>query len=177
MNYTHKLFNVAMFIALGVTMPIAFHFFGGVGQIFLPMHIPVLMAGLLLGFKGGLATGLLTPVISSFTTGMPPLMPMLPIMVLELGVYGAITGYLYRQRKLPLVWSLIGSMLAGRIASALLVAGMAAIFAVQLKPLPFIIASVTTGLPGIAIQLFFVPLLVKRLEAASGAFRQVKVHE
>ncbi len=174
MTYTHKLFSVAMFIALGITMPLAFHFFGGAGQMFLPMHIPVLLAGLLLGLRGGLSVGLLTPVISSLATGMPPLMPMLPIMVIELSVYGAVTGYLYRQRRLPLVWSLIGAMLAGRIAAALLVAGMAALLAVQMQPLAFIIASVTIGLPGMAIQLFIVPLLVKRLEAASGAYRQVK---
>ncbi len=174
MTYTHKLFSVAMFITLGITMPIAFHFFGGAGQMFLPMHIPVLVAGLLLGSHGGLTVGLLTPVISSLATGMPPLMPMLPIMMIELGVYGAVTGYLYRQRRLPLVWSLIGAMLAGRIAAALLVAGMAAMLAVQMQPLAFIIASVTIGLPGMAIQLLIVPLLVKRLEAASGAYRQVK---
>ncbi|HML32939.1 ECF transporter S component [Sporomusa sphaeroides] len=177
MSYTRKLINVAMFIALGVTLPVAFHLAGGTGSVFLPMHIPVLMAGLLLGLKGGLAVGMLTPFISSLTTGMPPLMPMLPIMVVELGVYGAAGGYLYRQCKLPLVWSLVGAMLAGRLAAAAVVAGLAAVLAVTLEPLPFIIGAVSTGLPGIVIQLLFVPLLVRKLEAVPGAFRRVKVHE
>lgn len=177
MSHTRKLISVATFVALGISMPVAFHFFGGAGQMFLPMHIPVLIAGLLLGVKCGLAAGVLTPLLSSLTTGMPPLMPMLPIMIIELGIYGAVTGYLYRQRKLPLIWSLIGAMLAGRVAAALLVAGMAALFLVKMQPAPFIIASVSTGLPGVVIQIVFVPLLVKRLEAAGGTFRQVKIHE
>ncbi|CQR74391.1 hypothetical protein SOV_25160 [Sporomusa ovata DSM 2662] len=177
MTYTRKLIYVAMFIALGVMLPIAFHLVGGAGSVFLPMHIPVLMAGLMLGVKGGLATGMLTPLVSSLTTGMPPIMPMLPIMVVELGVYGIVAGYLYRQCKFPLVWSLVGAMLAGRLAAALVVAGMVAVLAVRLKPLTYIIGAISTGLPGIVIQLLFVPLFVRKLEAVSGTFKQVKLHE
>lgn len=173
MGYTRKLINVAMFIALGVTLPIAFHFFGGVGSVFLPMHIPVLMAGLLLGAKGGLAVGVLTPIVSSFTIGMPPLMPMLPVMVGELGVYGVVAGYLYQKNKLSLVWSLMGAMLAGRLAAAFVVAGMVAVLSVKMKPLMFIVGAISTGLPGIIIQLLFVPLFVRKLEVVSGTFRQV----
>lgn len=176
MSYTRKLINVAMFIALGVTLPLAFHFFGGVGSVFLPMHIPVLMAGLLLGVKSGLAAGILTPIISSFATGMPPVMPFLPIITVELGVYGVVSGYLYRQCKLPLVWSLIGAMLAGRLLATLVVAGMVMVLAIKLKPLTYIIGAISTGLPGIVIQLLFVPLFVRRLEAVSGTFKQVKLH-
>ncbi|MBP2638025.1 MAG: hypothetical protein H6Q72_3932 [Firmicutes bacterium] len=161
MSHTRKLMNVAMFIAFGIMLPIGFHFFGVVGSVFLPMHIPVLLAGLVLGVKGGLAVGVLTPIISSFTTGMPPLMPMLPVMVSELGVYGVASGYLYQKNKLPLVWALIGAMLAGRLASALVVAGMVALLAVEIKPLTFIVGAIFTGLPGILIQLLFVPLVVR----------------
>lgn len=170
MSHTRKLINVAMFIALGVTLPVAFHLAGGAGSVFLPMHIPVLMAGVLLGLKGGLAAGMLTPIVSSLTTGMPPVMPMLPIMVIELGVYGALSGYFYQKYKLPLVWSLAGAMLVGRLAAVLVVAGMAAMFAVKIQPLPFIVGAISTGLPGIVIQLLFIPLIVKKLEAVNGRF-------
>lgn len=177
MSYTHKLIHVAMFIAFGIILPVAFHFCGGAGSIFLPMHIPVLTAGLLLGVKGGLVVGALTPFLSSLTTGMPPLMPMLPIMVAELGTYGAVTGYLYRQRRLPLVWSLLGAMVAGRLVAGLTVAGLAAGLGVTLKPLLFVTGAITTGLPGIVIQMLFVPLLVKRLGAVPRLFRQVKTYD
>lgn len=171
MSYTHKLINVAALIAFGIILPVAFHFCGGAGSIFLPMHIPVLIAGLLLGVKGGLAVGVLTPLISSLTTGMPPLMPMLPIMAAELGTYGAVTGYLYRQQRLALIWSLFGAMAAGRLVAGLTVAGMVPMLGVNLKPVLFVIGAITTGLPGIVIQLLFVPLLVKRLEAVPGLFK------
>ncbi|WP_371366764.1 hypothetical protein SRRS_10000 [Sporomusa rhizae] len=171
MSYTRKLINIAVLIAFGIILPVAFHFCGGAGSIFLPMHIPVLIAGLLLGMKGGLAVGVLTPLISSLTTGMPPLMPMLPVMAAELGTYGAVTGYLYRQQRLPLIWSLLGAMAVGRLVAGLTVAGMVAILGVNLKPLLFVIGAITTGLPGIVIQMLFVPLLVKRLEAVPGLFK------
>ncbi|WP_094605224.1 hypothetical protein SPSIL_032970 [Sporomusa silvacetica DSM 10669] len=176
MSYTRKLIHVAMFIALGVMLPMAFHLVGGVGSVFLPMHIPVLMAGLMLGVKAGLIVGVLTPAISSFATGMPPVIPFLPIITVELGVYGVVSGYLYRQCKLPLVWSLIGAMLAGRLTAMLVVASMVAVVAVKLKPLTYILGAISTGLPGIIIQLLFVPLLVKKLEAVCWIFKQVKVH-
>ena len=61
MTRTGKMVASSVFIAFGVTLPIAFHFFGGIGSVFLPMHIPVLIAGLFLGRNAGLAVGFLTP--------------------------------------------------------------------------------------------------------------------
>jgi len=81
-----------VFISLGVLLPIAFHAVGAMGSVFLPMHIPVLMAGLLMGPVIGAGVGALTPVCSSLLTGMPPLMPTLPIMIPELIAYGAVAG-------------------------------------------------------------------------------------
>lgn len=40
----------------------------------LPMHIPVLICGLFCGAPYGLACGMITPFLSSMTTGMPPAM-------------------------------------------------------------------------------------------------------
>lgn len=44
----------------------AFHTIQNAGSIFLPMHIPVLICGLLCGWQYGLICGFLTPVLSSF---------------------------------------------------------------------------------------------------------------
>ncbi|WP_425059972.1 hypothetical protein SCACP_06060 [Sporomusa carbonis] len=174
MSSTQKLIGVAMFIALGVVLPLAFHLAGAGGSVFLPMHIPVLMAGLLLGSQGGLAAGALTPVLSSLLTGMPPLLPVLPIMVVELGVYGLSAGYLYQKRNVPLVWSLVGAMLTGRLAAGLAVAAIGGLLQIKIQPLAYLLGVFSTGLPGMAIQLIFIPLLVKKLQAGSVTFRQVK---
>ena len=44
-----KIVLSGLFIALGVVVPMIFHTVNLAGPIFLPMHIPVLLAGFLLG--------------------------------------------------------------------------------------------------------------------------------
>ncbi|MFA7118480.1 MAG: ECF transporter S component, partial [Sphaerochaetaceae bacterium] len=77
----------AVCIALGVVLPMAFHSVKNAGSIFCPMHIPVLLCGLVDGWAFGLLCGLVTPLLSSLLTGMPP-MAYLPAMMIELAVYG-----------------------------------------------------------------------------------------
>ena len=108
--------------------------------------------------------GLVTPILSCLLTGMPPLLPMLPIMVAELGVYGAISGLLYREIKANLILSLVVAMLAGRVTVGLVIALFAESLGVKITPLVFIGAAVSKGLIGIIIQFCFVPLCVNRLE-------------
>ena len=68
-----KLAYGGLLVALGILLPQAFHIFGqNAGMIFLPIQIPVLFAGMLLGpYYGGLI-GILVPLFSSVLTGMPP---------------------------------------------------------------------------------------------------------
>ena len=40
-------------IALGIILPMAFHMIPNAGSIFLPMHIPVLLCGILCGWQYG----------------------------------------------------------------------------------------------------------------------------
>ena len=90
---TRDLTYAALLIALGLLMPQVFHMIGGqqAGGMFLPMHIPVLMAGLLLGPAYGTAVGVVTPLLSFLISGMPPLAK-LPFMVIELAAYGFASG-------------------------------------------------------------------------------------
>lgn len=165
MTKTFPLVASAVFVALGVLLPLAFHLAGAAGAIFLPMHIPTLLAGFMLGPYCGLCVGLLSPLISSLSTGMPPPLPTLPIMAVELSVYGTIGGWLYRKQKQGIWLSLLAAMLAGRLAAAGVAFGLVALLAVKITPLAFITGAIITGLPGIAIQLMLVPLLVRRLAA------------
>lgn len=149
-----------LFIAIGIILPMAFHAFG-LGSTFSPMHIPVLLAGFVVGpFYAG-AVGVITPILSSLFTGMPPAFPVLPYMIFELATYGIITSILYRQLKQNIYVSLIGSMVAGRIVSGIVVWIIATAFTTQLPgPVAFVIGSVTGGIPGIIIQIIFIPLIV-----------------
>lgn len=163
MSNIFNLVTTGVLIGLGVLLPIAFHMVGAMGQIFLPMHIPVLITGLLLGGKFGLVAGILTPLLSSLLTGMPPVMPVMPMMMVELMTYGAISGYLYHQHRVSLLLSLIGAMFSGRLMALGAVYVMALLVQIKLTPIAYITGAFVTGLPGMAIQLAVVPLLVNRL--------------
>ncbi|WP_353093471.1 ECF transporter S component [Tissierella praeacuta] len=157
---TRKLVIAGVLLAIGIIIPLIFHATGIPGNVFLPMHIPVLLGGFLLPSYLALLLGILTPILSSLLTGMPPLFPMAVIMVFELGIYGLVASILYRKLKLPSVISLVLSMVAGRIMAGLVVFILAAFFAYQMDPITFIIGGVTTGIPGIVIQLILIPSLV-----------------
>ena len=152
-NKTKKMVLAGLLLALGLIIPMVFHSGGLGGQIFLPMHIPVLMGGFLLPPSLALLLGVLTPLLSSVLTGMPGLFPMGIIMMLELGTYGLITSILYRNKKLPIVASLIIAMIVGRLVAGLTVFVLGTMFEIPFKAATFMITGVTTGIPGIVIQI------------------------
>lgn len=152
----------AVFVALGVLLPIAFHMVGAMGSVFLPMHIPVLMAGLLLGPTLGACVGVLTPICSTLLTGMPPMMPMLLIMLPELVAYGWVAGYLRRHGNV--IVALVGAMVAGRLVAGAMVWVLANWVEIKWTPWVYLTVSAGKGIPGLIIQLLFIPVLVKRLE-------------
>lgn len=164
MNTNYKLTLPALFLSLGLLLPMAFHITGLAGKIFLPMHIPVLMGGLILGWQHGLFLGIFTPLISSFLTGMPPLYPMALIMAVELALYGAAAGYLYRTKRCSLLLSLVFALIAGRIGIAMMLGLFAESLGIHLTPWAYIAASTAQGAVGIIIQIVALPSLVRKLE-------------
>lgn len=163
MHKTKKIVLSGLLTALGVLIPIVFHMFHLGGQIFLPMHIPVILAGFLVGPVMAALVGILTPLLSSLLTGMPPLFPMAVIMIFELGTYGFTAAVVYKKAKNIFV-ALIASLAAGRAAAGLTVAVLLYIFEVSsikvLNPIVYIQGSITTGIPGIIIQLILIPAIV-----------------
>ena len=157
---TRKIILSGLFIAMGIITPMIFHTFNLTGVIFLPMHLPVIIGGFLLGPSYGAVVGFITPVISGFLTGMPPVMPTMPIMALELCGYAFATGFLYSKTN-KIYTSLIGSMIFGRLCAVVGAFILSVSFAPQISPLPYIISAVTNGLPGIAVQILVIPTLVK----------------
>lgn len=167
-TYTKKLIITALCTALCVVLPWAFHVIPNAGSVLCPMHIPVLLCGLVCGWQYGLASGILGAFLSSIITQMPPL-GYLPSMLVELAVYGLVTGLCMRfihtkKYVADLYISLIVGMLCGRV-----VAGMAQslIFSAGEYSLALWVTSYfVTALPGIAMQLVFVPAIVLTLKKA-----------
>lgn len=168
MSKTKRLILASLCLALGVVLPIAFHSVANAGSIFLPMHIPVLLCGLICGWPYGLACGALTPILSSLITGMPP-MAYVPSMVCELAVYGLVTGLIFRYVKtgktiVDIYIALISAMLLGRITFGVL---NALIFrAGEYSITIWATAAFATALPGIVIQLIIIPILIIALQRA-----------
>ena len=157
----------AVCVALCVVLPIAFHSIPDAGTVFLPMHIPVLICGMICGWPYGLLCGLMGPLVSSALTGMPPI-AILPAMMVECGTYGMVSGLVLKvvhtQRTYAdLYIAQIMAMLAGRVVSGI---AKALIFSPGMALSAWVTASFITALPGILIQLIFLPSVVCTLMKA-----------
>ncbi|MBN2227605.1 MAG: ECF transporter S component [candidate division Zixibacteria bacterium] len=156
-----RIAHTALYLAIALVLPIGFHQFGIAGRIFLPMHIPVLVCGLVLGPFPAVLVGLMAPLLSHLMTSMPPGYAV-PLMTLELALYGLIAGLTYTKMKMNIYVSLIIAMIAGRLMFALGLVILGLFMALPYGPLQFFAAggAVLTGLPGIAIQLILIPPVV-----------------
>lgn len=163
-NSLKNLILTALFIAVGIVLPMAFHLFGGAGQVFLPMHIPVLLCGFVCGWKYGLICGIITPFLSSIMTGMPPLFPTGTAMIFELATYGLLCGLLYKKLHLNVYVSLIVAMLGGRVISGIANAIFLGVAGKQYGFAMFLTSAFVKSVPGIIIQLVFIPLIIIALQ-------------
>jgi len=155
-----------VFVLLDVLAPWVCHQFHLAGPTFLPMHIFVLLAGLLFGWRAGLIVGFLTPLTSYAISGMPVLR-ILPQIIIELSTYGLVAGILREKLNLRVIWSLIGAMISGRLVLCLAVLSVSLIIGESYSPLgletnPFIVvwAVIRLGWPGIVIQLASIPIVI-----------------
>jgi len=130
--------------------------------VLLPMHLPVLLCGLLCGPYWGLVCGVATPLLSSVLTGMPPAYPMLPIMLAQLAVIGLVGGLLHGRLGKHLFLSIPAAVLSGWAAYGLVFAALLLGSGGQLKALS-VTGALAMGIPGLVLQFTVVPLLVKLL--------------
>ena len=165
------------FVLLSVAVPWVFHQFHLAGPTFLPMHIFVLVAGLVCGWRAGLVVGLFIPLASYAVSGMPVLQ-ILPQITVELSAYGLIAGVLREKFSLRVIWSLLGAMIGGRIVLCLVVLIIYTVLGESYSPLGaestplFVLWSVVKlGWPGIVIQLVSLPLLIRVVEKFSKGAR------
>lgn len=162
-----RLTLTALCIALCVVLPMAFHIIPNAGSVLLPMHIPVLLCGLICGWQYGLLCGVLGPLVSSVLTSMPPA-AVLPGMMVECGMYGCVGGLMMDHVRTGSLYadlyiSLPTAMLAGRVLSGI---AKAMILAPGTSFAAWAAASFVTALPGISVQLILIPSLIVALTRA-----------
>ena len=152
----------ALFLTMGVVLPIFTGQIPQIGNMLLPMHIPVLLCGLICGWKYGLLVGFITPLLRSFIFLMPPLYPVAIAMAFELATYGFVIGLIYNlfnNKSIVIVYlALIISMIIGRLVwggvMSLLLKGGSFTFGA------FVSGALLNAIPGIVIQLLFIPLIM-----------------
>lgn len=168
MSTVKKSIITAVCIALCYVLPVFFHGIQNAGSIFCPMHIPVFICGLVCGWPYGLLCGLAGPALSSALTAMPPVSA-LPSMMVELAIYGAVSGLMMQAVHTKHVYadlyvSLITAIVSGRVLSGVV---KALIFARgSYSMAAWVAGSVVNSWPGTVIQMVFIPSVVFALMKA-----------
>lgn len=158
----------AMFFALGIVLP----FFTGqiqqIGNMLLPMHIPVFLCGLICGWKYGVLVGFLLPIVRSIFFSMPLFYPAAISMAFELATYGMVSGFVYSHSKWQctktLYKSLFMAMISGRIVWAMVQMFLLSIKGNILTMEVFITSAFLNAIPGILLQLVLIPAILVALD-------------
>ena len=164
---TKKLTLSAMFLAIGMVLPFLTGQIPEVGNMMLPMHIPVLLCGLICGWQYGAVLGFVLPLIRYFVFGMPVLFPTGTAMAFELMTYGLVIGLVYSVSRwkciISLYRALIAAMIAGRIvwaaAQMILLGVSGGAFTMKI----FLAGAFFNAVPGIIIQLVLIPTVMVAL--------------
>ncbi len=158
-----RLLLASAFLALGAVLPLFTMQIKEIGDSLLPMHLPVMLCGLICGARYGCAIGLILPFFRAVTFGMPPLFPNAVWMALELATYGLVIGLLYARKPHSVGWlyvCLITAMLSGRV-----VWGISKALLLGVKGSAFTFGAFITGgfadaVLGIVLQLALIPAIM-----------------
>lgn len=153
-------------VVLAVALPQFVHLVAGAagGVTWLPMYLPVLIAGCLLGYKWGLGVGIMAPIVSYLITlmfGNPmPALERLPFMIVELAVFAAVSGAFGKKidgNSALAFPAVLLACVAGRTSFVIL----AAIFGSMVNlPVSLVWTQIQTGFIGLIAQAVVVPLII-----------------
>lgn len=172
----------AMFLGLGLVLP----FFTGqiqqIGNMLLPMHLPVILCGFICGWKYGLVVGAVTPILRSAVFSMPVMYPSAIAMAFELAAYGFLVGFLFRNARWQCLKSLyrclIISMLGGRVVWGIVMTVILGLGENGFTLTAFLTGAFLNAIPGIIVQLILVPAIMLALNKTHLVpFRNNKNHK
>lgn len=159
----------ALMLALALVLP---YFTGGIpaiGNLLLPMHLPVLLCGFLCGGGWGAGVGLAAPLLRSLLAGRPEFFPTAFSMAFELAAYGLVSGVLWHKVKhtVPMMYaSLVTAMVAGRLVWGAVRFVLAGLTGSSFPFSAFLSGALLTAVPGIVAQLVLIPLILIALQKA-----------
>lgn len=164
--YIKNIVMAAMLMGVGIVLP----FFTGqipqIGNMLLPMHLPVIVCGLICGWQYGGIVGFILPLLRYVLFAAPP-MPNGIAMAFELAAYGAISGFLYNRSRwqciVSLYRSLIIAMIGGRVVWGIVRVAMLGMMGNAFTWQMFMAGAFLNAVPGIILQLVFIPALMVAL--------------
>ena len=171
-NITVKLSREAAFILItlvsAVLLPQIVHhagvYFGvgaALGQMLLPMYLPVMIIGFYRGVIPGAIVGLVAPIVSFYTTGMPAA-ALLPYITVELVMTGALAGAFRGLKVFPTFRVLLVQLAAKVVRIATLAAVQIYVGGTVVSSALF--AGILASVPGVVLQLALLTLLLWRKE-------------
>jgi len=137
---------ILIFVTLSVLTPAFLHTFSIGGRIVLPLYFFVLIAGYQFGWKAGVLTALLSPILSNLISGMPTEF-ILILVILKSIILGFSAGIIAKTLKQISFKGIFLSILIYQILGLIiefLLSGQINLF----------ISDITVGYPGLLIQLF-----------------------
>ncbi len=162
-----KLALSAALLAIGMVLPLLTAQIKEIGDTLLPMHLPVMLCGLLCGPQYGMTVGLMLPFVRSALFSMPPIYPNAVWMALELATYGLAIGLVYTRfpklgRRRVYV-SLLSAMIAGRLVWGVAKAVLLGVGGKAFTFEAFWVGGFLDAIPGIILQLILIPLIMNLL--------------
>ncbi len=158
----------AMFLAIGMVLPMFTGQIPQIGNMMLPMHIPVFLCALVCGWKYGLPMAFVLPILRSVIFGMPPLYPTAIGMAFELATYAFVAGFLYEKSSWQCIKALyrclLTAMVVGRMAWGLIQVVLLRIGGNVFTFQAFIGGALLNAIPGIILQLVLVPAIMVALD-------------
>lgn len=162
--FIKKLTLTAMFLSLGIVLPMIFGQVPQIGSMLLPMHIPVFLCAFICGWKYSVPMSFVLPLLRTVLFSRPKMYPDAIAIAFELAVYALVAGLIFEafsKKDLKAVYvSLISAMVLGRVVRIVV---QMALLGLKGTPLTFgaVFSSVViVGLPGIILQLIAVPLIL-----------------
>lgn len=158
-------------VALAVALPQIVHLVAGAegGMRWLPMYLPVLLGGCLLGWRWGLGAGIASPLVSFALTSLAgnamPAASRLPYMIAELAAFGAVSGA-FAGKIVQNGWTAFAAVVLAQVSGRALFLALAAIFQ-GVSPLSAAAAwsQISAGLFGMVLQAVLVSFFVMGLRA------------
>ena len=158
-------------VALAVLLPQLVHLVAGAsgGVQWLPMYLPVLLGGCLLGWKWGLGVGVLSPLVSFAITSLAgnamPAAGRLPYLMAELAAFAAVSG-LFSKRIAANGWMAFPAVLLAQVSGRAVFLALAAVFqGVSALSAAAVWSQIQAGLLGMVLQAVLVPVIVMGLRA------------